>query len=104
MMHNFRLTSFDGTDTQTRTSDFIYDYVIKDDFIYMLKTDRSVCRTRNLSGIQCIDTAPAEARSIEVMDDIIYVGTNTGAIYSSDAIKRIKKIVPAALFPILFDE
>ena len=83
MIHNDKLYSFDGTKVVRKFNSGIFDYTIDGSTLYVLRQDGKTCRTSNLKSLECFDIAPKTARSIEVLNNVMYVGTTLGNIFSA---------------------
>ncbi len=76
------LKSFNGS-TTTIVKQFVRDYTISNGLLYVLMHNGAVERTTNLENWSTVDTSFSSSRSIEVLNDVVYVGTNQGQIFKS---------------------
>ena len=102
------LVSFDGTTETSLTGELsnpVIDFTLYDGFLYVLYDDGTIKRTDNLSSWRYIDTAPTKATCIEILNDIIYVGTDDSQIHTSNRLETLPdfNIVPI-LYLMLLDE
>ena len=104
MIHGNKLYAFDGVSTTLANDATIYDYTIAGDELYVLRTSSQVCRTKNLLSYNCFDVAPLTARSIETLDDFVYVGNTLGQIYKAPIPDRPTTAFLPSLYYLLFDE
>lgn len=84
-----RLSKFNGTRTALAYPDAnvtFYDYTIDDDVLYALATTGSVFQTSDLVTWTLLDTAPADARSLGVLGDTLYVGGTAGRLWQYSAL------------------
>lgn len=74
------LRSFDGTGSVTAYAS-IYDYTIADGRVYVLGADRKVMSSDDLVTWKQVGRAPRAARSIGVLDGVVYLGGTDAGIY-----------------------
>ena len=103
MIHDNRLYAFDGTSTTMKNNTMIHDYTISGGELFVLRFSGQVCRTRNLGSFQCFDHAPSTARSIEVLDGKVYVGTSLGQIYEAPIPERKQSFLASLILFLLGD-
>ncbi len=96
--------AFDGVSTTQVNDALIQDYTIAGDELYVLRYSGQVCRTQNLLSYNCFDVAPLTARSIETLDDFVYIGTTQGKIYKAPIPERITTGFLPAIYYLLFGE
>lgn len=77
------LMSFDGN-ISTPVLTPVYDHTVSGEFLYVLRGDGTVSRSRDLISWQTIGTAPATARTLEVLNNEVYIGTADSKIYAAD--------------------
>ncbi len=96
----FKLYSYDGMVRNNEYAPFIRDYAISNGYFYVLRYDGQVYRTSNLNDWFYVDSLPTNTKgcSIEVLNSVVYVGTEDSKIYKSTAIAGRNRI---NLFPIL---
>lgn len=80
----FRLKTFDGTTRQNVYDKFIYDFFIKDDYLYVLETSGRVLQTKDLSVWQPVEEFDSTARHIAVHGDTMFLGDSVGKLWISD--------------------
>ena len=83
MIHGSRIHSFNGTITTEKYPEFIRDYTISNEILYVLTWDLEVCSSENLDSFKCFDTAPSTSVSIEVLNNRVYVGTSNAKIFEA---------------------
>lgn len=74
------LRAFDGASSVTVYSS-IYDYTVADGRVYVLTTGGDVMSSADLATWQQVGRAPKSARSIGVLDGVVYLGGTDSAIY-----------------------
>lgn len=74
------LMTFDGASSVTVYSS-IYDYTVADGRVYVLTTGGDVMSSADLATWQQVGRAPSSARSIGVLDGVVYLGGTDSAIY-----------------------
>lgn len=101
-----RLSSFNGTMKSQEYGFDVRDFAINGGYLYVLRADGKVYRTTDLNGWSYVDTLPGgvAGRSIEVLNEIVYVGTENSKIYKSTAIIDCVNIVPLIYLLLLDDE
>ena len=78
---------YNGTITNYATNFAVLDYTTDGGFIYALReTDHKVYRNDklNTSGWRLLDQAPLNSISIEVLNGVLYAGTENSQIHKSD--------------------
>ena len=79
-----RISKFNGTRTTLAYPDpavTFYDYTIDGDTLYALLTDGRIMKTKDLAAWTLLDTAPATARSLGVLDHTLYAGATAAQLY-----------------------
>jgi hypothetical protein len=77
-----RLSKFNGTRAAwAYTDEPFYDYTIAGDTLYALLTDGRIIRTTDLLRWTLLDRAPADGRSLGVLDGRLYIGATGGRLY-----------------------
>jgi probable HAF family extracellular repeat protein len=77
-----RLFKFDGTVASfAYTSERFYDYTIGGDALYALLTDGRIIKTTDLLSWSALDVAPADGRSLGILDNNLYLGATGGHLY-----------------------
>jgi hypothetical protein len=80
-----RLFKFDGAQASLLSppgaTQTFYDYTITEGILYGLLTDGRIVHTSDLLSWQSLDTAPSSARSLGVLDGMLYVGATGGQLY-----------------------
>lgn len=84
------VTIFDGssvkTSTYTTTSGALYDYYVKDSYIYVLSSSGVYRSDSAMQNWTFLGTVPTDARSIAVYNNYVYLGGLNGKIFKSTAI------------------
>ncbi len=74
------ISAFDGVN-DARLAGYFYDYAIDNDTLYGLNTNFDVVATKDLKTWTTVGSVPSVARSIGVLDGVLYVGGADSAIY-----------------------
>ncbi|HSX14696.1 MAG TPA: Ig-like domain-containing protein [Candidatus Saccharimonadales bacterium] len=89
------LRTFNGTTNSTVLSS-VFNYTIASDgYLYALQSNGNVSKSLDLTNWTVVATAPTTARSIEVMNGIIYVGTTDSKIYAADTASQSDTTAPS---------
>lgn len=104
MKQNNHLVSFDGSSAITIHSD-VRNLAFRDGYLYVLEKSGRIIRSQNLTNWQYVDTAPANASSIEIDDNDVYVGTEDSDIYwSENILDKLPRVVLAPIIELLLNQ
>jgi len=75
------LYRFDGTQSSLAYNQMVRDYFLTEGRIYALTSGSEIISSTNLNSWDFLGLAPANARSLAIYDNSIYVGTTDASLY-----------------------